>query len=99
MATGTIKSTGKSIIAEKITVCSQVSTTTYYATYTKAVSKSGYTAVGIVGLTSNQGQLYEYSWKIENGTITVAVLARAGSGTISNLSIEAYVLWIKNELL
>lgn len=99
MATGTIKSTGKSIIVEEITVCNSVSSTTYYATYTKSISKSGYTAVGVVGLNSNQGQMYEYTWQVINGEIKVAVLARAGAGTISNLTIKANILWVRNDLL
>lgn len=99
MAVDKIKTLAKSIIVEEVTVCSAASASTYYASYSKTVSKSGYTAVGVVGVNSNQGQMYSYTWQVINGTVTVAVLARAGTGTISNLTIKTEILWVKDELL
>ena len=43
--------------------------------------------------------MYEYTWQVINGEIKVAVLARAGAGTISNLTIKANILWVRNDLL
>lgn len=99
MATGTIKTMNDAIVTQHVTVASGGSSTTYYKDFTKAVSKSGYTAVGIVGTSWNIAGLYCYSSYITSGTVHVGLTRASGSTALSNVDIYADVLWVRNDLL
>lgn len=99
MATGTIKKLGEAIIVEEITVVTNGSSTTYYKEFSKAVSKTGYTAVGVVGYRYNQVGLLCYRASANSGTVYIGLADRSGSGTISSLNAYAFVLWVRNDLL
>lgn len=99
MATDKLKTMNGAIIPEEITVVSEGSSSTYYKEFTKAVSKSGYTAVGLVGYRYNQVGIFCYRCIISGGTISLGLANRSGSGTMSSVTAYATVLWVRNDLV
>lgn len=99
MATGTIKTLNDAILVEAVAVVSDGSSTTYYKEFTKTVSKSGYTAAGVVGYRYNQVSILCYRASINNGEIHLGLASRTGTGTISGITAYAYVLWVRNDMV
>lgn len=98
MATGSIKTMNDAIIAESISLGSAESST-YYKDVTKAVSKTGYTAVGVVGYQISSAA-YRVYWAYISNNDTVHIGITKDSGSIpSTVTVTAIVLWVRNDLL
>ena len=98
MATGTIKTLNDAIIVEEVAIFGGDSAT-YYKEFVKPVSKSGYTAVGLVGYGFNQAVIHCYKACINNSEIHIGVSKANDSGTLSGVNVYAYVLWVRNDML
>lgn len=97
MATGSLKTMNDAIIVESISLGSAESST-YYKDVTKAVSKTGYTAVGIVGYQISSSAYHVYWAYINSGTIHIGISKDSGS-IPSSVTVSATVLWVRNDLL
>ena len=97
MATGSIKTMNGAVIAESISLGSAESST-YYKDVTKAVSKTGYTAVGVVGYQISSAAYRVYWAYITNGTVHIGITKDSGS-IPSTVTVTAIVLWVRNDLL
>ena len=97
MATGLIKTMNDAIIVETITLDSAESST-YYKDVTKAVSKTGYTPVGIVGYIVSSASYRVYWAYINNGIVHIGISKDSGS-IPSSVTVSATVLWVRNDLL
>lgn len=99
MATGTIKTLNDAIIVEKVLVTSSGGSENYYKEFVKPVSKSGYTAAGVVGSSWNQVALLCYRATVDQGEIHLGLAKASGSGPLSSITAYAYVLWVRNDMV
>lgn len=98
MASGSIKSMNDAMVSETIRVENQGSASTYYKDFTKVISKSGYTPF-LVGHRFSGAGYHAYWAYIDTETNTIHIGAAKESGSIANLDVYAYVLWVRNDLL
>lgn len=63
--------------------------------FTKTISKSGYTPIGIIGYYSGSTAIIPYHFRINSAT-NVSTLVRNVTGSAQNAQPQIGILWMKN---
>lgn len=80
---------------DAVNIVNNGSASTYYNVWSKDVSKTGYKPIALTGVGLNQAILHTYLAYLSGTTVGVGVCKNTASGTLSTVTITAYVLYVK----